>query len=200
MLGYLPQFLFGHNVPLAQARHSVVMRVDADRALGASALSAACRRIWLLLRKACAIFRLWRIDETRRLQPICKLAPAVACNLAAVFSQFEGRLAPEAHLDRVWTPVGEGAGVARGFRAVRGVSRPDQSPARSLLLRVGNRSCGEESSRIWMEWLVVHQLGGAMFHHTAAVENNDLVGNVPNHGEVVGDKQVTQTEIALELG
>ena len=47
--------------------------------------------------------------------------------------------------------------------------------------------------------VVVHLGGGAMLDDPAEVHHRDLVGDVPHHGEVMGDEQVRQPELILQV-
>jgi hypothetical protein len=42
-------------------------------------------------------------------------------------------------------------------------------------------------------------LAGALFHYPARLHHHHLIGDLPDHGQVVGNEQVTQAESGLLL-
>ena len=65
------------------------------------------------------------------------------------------------------------------------------------LLEGGNG--GEEPLSVGMGRVGGDEFGGAFFDEFTVFENRDLVADVFNDGEVVGDKEVSKVELFLEI-
>ncbi len=56
----------------------------------------------------------------------------------------------------------------------------------------------EQRLCVGMAGAVAHLPGRPGFHQPPVVEHHDIARDVPDHGQIVGDEQVTDAEFALE--
>ncbi len=64
---------------------------------------------------------------------------------------------------------------------------------------VGHRHCREQTLGIWMGRMAVNLLRRAVFHHGAQIHDSRLVRDVADHGQIVGNKQVSKAQLPLKL-
>src|SRR5215217_1141493 len=122
----------------------------------------------------------------------------VAGDVVAFALVGEDRVDPLADVHDVGAAGVEVAAGGRVDRA-RDVAAEDDPLAALLDHRVGNRHGGQESLGIGVERFLVE--GDAVRHldDLAEVHDGDAVGDVLDDGEVVGDEEVGQTELLLEV-
>ena len=65
--------------------------------------------------------------------------------------------------------------------------------------RIGDRHGREQRARVRMARVPVELLGGRELHDAAEVHHRDALAHVAHHGEVVGDEDDRQPEIALQV-
>jgi len=65
--------------------------------------------------------------------------------------------------------------------------------------RVRNRYRAEERLRIWVLVMLVNVCSVRDLNHLAEVHDGDSVRKVSHHGQVVGNEQVCELELALEV-
>src|SRR5215204_1960600 len=99
-----------------------------------------------------------------------------------------------------------GAGAAgveraalRGVGGGRYVAGEDHAPPLAFLVGVGDGDSGEQRGGVGVARLVVERASVGELHDLAEVHNGDAVGDVLYHGEVVGDKDVGQVELFLQV-
>ena len=69
----------------------------------------------------------------------------------------------------------------------------------ALLMRVRDRNCGEQSLGVGVLCIGADLLLGASLNDVAKVHNGDLIGDILNNGEVVGNEHIGHTLFSLEL-
>ena len=65
--------------------------------------------------------------------------------------------------------------------------------------RVWNWSCREQGTGIGMLRVIIKFPGGGEFHDPSEVHHADAVGDVPNHRQVMGNKDVGDPQLLLEI-
>ena len=63
---------------------------------------------------------------------------------------------------------------------------------------VGNRYGGKQADGIGVSRMTVQFRGDAVFNHLAEIHDGGMVGDMPYHRKVMGDKQIGQVHIPLE--
>lgn len=63
---------------------------------------------------------------------------------------------------------------------------------------IGGRDSREQGSRIGVQGIGEQAFGRARFHDLAEVQDGDVVADVLDHPEIVGDEQVAEAEIVLQ--
>ena len=98
------------------------------------------------------------------------------------------------HGQRVWNrhPVG-------GFDGRGQVAGEQDLLAAVLDHRVGHRHGGQQRPGVGVQRLGVEVVGGGLLDHAAEVHHADPVADVPHHGQVVGDDEVGEVELLLQL-
>src|SRR5918995_5978605 len=113
-------------------------------------------------------------------------------------------LAQRRHLRRapsrldIRTPGVEPASVWRVGRA-REIAGQEDRLALRLHLRIRDRDGGEKRDRVRVQRVLVQLLRRRDLDDRAQVHDRDPIGDVPDDGEVVGDEQIRQRELGLEL-
>ena len=65
--------------------------------------------------------------------------------------------------------------------------------------RVGDRDSRKERLGIWMQRLVEKFFLRSQLYHLAQVHNRSAVRDMPHHAQVMGDKQIRQPKLLLQL-
>ena len=91
---------------------------------------------------------------------------------------------------------------AAGWRVDRGgdVAGEDDALAVGGGVGVGGGGGGQEGGGVGVAGVVVDVVAGSLFGDAAEVHDGDGVADVPDDFEVVGDEQVGQAEVGLEVG
>src|SRR5215217_3666192 len=87
----------------------------------------------------------------------------------------------------------------RGVHRRRHVAFQDHAFALQLDVGVGDGDRGEQSLGVWVQRVAVELIAGRHLYHHAEVHNPHAVGDVLDHREVVGDEQIGQVPLSLEL-
>ena len=69
----------------------------------------------------------------------------------------------------------------------------------SGLFRIRNGDRGEQRLRVGVDGMIAQLVTLPQFYHTSQVHDTDAVGNVPDHGDVVGDEQIGKPLIRLQV-
>jgi len=86
----------------------------------------------------------------------------------------------------------------RRVKGARDFSREDDALPRALHSRVGDGNCGEESPRVRVKGIPVELVARRHLYEVAEVHHADAIGEVADHGEVVGDEEVGKAALLLE--
>src|SRR5215211_2400555 len=95
--------------------------------------------------------------------------------------------------------TGPESATRRGVHGRRHVAFQDHAFALELDVGVGDGDRGEQGLGVWVQRVAVELLAGRHLYHCAEVHNPHTVGDVLDHREVVGDEQVGQVPLPLEL-
>src|SRR5688572_5236185 len=87
----------------------------------------------------------------------------------------------------------------RGVHGRRHVAFEYDALALELDVGVWDGDRGEQGLGVWMQWVAVQLLAWRHLYHHAEVHNPNTIGDVLDHREVVGDEQVGQVPLPLEL-
>lgn len=96
------------------------------------------------------------------------------------------------------------ARAERGEAAARRGGHRACPPGRRERLRllppagIGGRDSREQGPRIGVQGIGEQAFGRARFHDLAEVQDGDVVADVLDHPEIVGDEQVAEAEIVLQ--
>ena len=74
-----------------------------------------------------------------------------------------------------------------------------QRDSLGLLLQIRNGNCRKQCSGIGMNGVGEQFLGGSLLHDLTEVHHGDAVGEVVDHRQVVGDKDVGQAMLLLQF-
>ena len=85
------------------------------------------------------------------------------------------------------------------FDRTRDVTLQQDPLARTLIPRIWNWHCREERVRVRMGGPFVEGVGSGELDHTAEVHDGDPVADVTNNGQVMGDEQVAEVVLVLEV-
>src|SRR5262245_2001589 len=91
------------------------------------------------------------------------------------------------------------------YAAFRWIERAWQLPlddgARPAALDdgVGDRGCGQQRARVGMPRVGEQRVRRSVLDDAAEVHHGDLARDVPHHGEVMGDEQVREAKLALQV-
>ena len=69
----------------------------------------------------------------------------------------------------------------------------------SLTDGVSDGDGAHQNLRVGVEWICKNVFGASQLDQPAEVHDADLIAQVPNHGEVMRDEEVSQPELALEV-
>jgi hypothetical protein len=75
----------------------------------------------------------------------------------------------------------------------------DNPLALSLRIRVSHWDGREQSFGVWMQGMVIHLILNTQLGDLAQVHHCNPTADVPHHTQVVGDKQVGQTQVSPPL-
>src|SRR5437879_221759 len=75
---------------------------------------------------------------------------------------------------------------------------PGQEEPRSLSLRIGNGHCGEQRDRIGVQRAREDRIRGCVLHDFSQVNYGDVLADLPDRAQVVGDVQERNTFIPLK--
>ena len=65
--------------------------------------------------------------------------------------------------------------------------------------RVGDRNGGQEPLGVWVQGVAVQLPAGAYLYKMAQVHDADMVGNMFDHGEVMGYEQIGYPQFLLDI-
>ncbi|MNC75019.1 hypothetical protein D3C75_1264800 [compost metagenome] len=67
------------------------------------------------------------------------------------------------------------------------------------LERIRLQNGGQQRLRIRMKRIVIQLIAPGYFNQTPAVHHADPVGNMPDHRQVMGNEQIGQSELRLQI-
>src|SRR6185437_1765093 len=91
------------------------------------------------------------------------------------------------------------AAAGRRIDRARHVALEDDPLPPLAQIRIGYRHRGEKGLAVGMDRPAVEILGRREFHELAEIHHGDAVAHVPNDPEIVGDEDVGQLELPLEI-
>ena len=89
--------------------------------------------------------------------------------------------------------------VATGGRVYRAGDIPLEENPFHIVIRVWNRDCRHQRLGVWVLRVCEQLLSLAQLHNLPQVHHRYPVADVLNHGEVMGNKQVRQTKLFLQI-
>jgi len=90
--------------------------------------------------------------------------------------------------------------IAATWRVRRGCDSPLKRDSRPRALCPDDRDRRERRFGVWVERPTAQVIGGGDFDKLAHRDDRDPVGDVLHHRQVVGDKEVRQAQLLLEIG
>ena len=97
------------------------------------------------------------------------------------------------------TLLATGMKLTSGRRIRRGRNASFQNDSAHLSLRIRNRNRGEERLRIGVKRIGKEILRIAELHNISKIHNTDRIGNMFHYGKVMGDKEIRQFELLLQI-
>ncbi len=107
----------------------------------------------------------------------------------------DGRLARVGHLRAARMEHATGRRIERAWQ----FALDDRARARFLDHRIGHRGGGEQGLRVGVLRVGEQLIRRRIFNDAAEIHDGDLGRDVPHDGEIMGDEQIGQPELVLQV-